>query len=100
MNALGKTLLDRMIPDLPAGIREDFFVHAATELQRKSPLLLAAMFVNSLIALFTGAQEAHWLVRYALPGMMAAFCLFSIIGLRANLDFTGKPWRARKSRGV
>ena len=96
MNALGKTLLDRMIPDLPAGIREDFFVHAATELQRKSPLLLAAMFVNSLIALLTGAQEAHWLVRYALPGMMAAFCLFSIIALRSDYDFAGKPWRARK----
>ena len=96
MTALAKMLLDRMIPDLPQGIREDFFVHAATELQRHAPWLFAAMFINSLIALSTGSDQTHWFVRYALPGLMAAYCLVSMAALRNDWDFANHPWRARK----
>lgn len=89
-------LLERAIPDLPKAIRDDYFVHAASELQRKAPWLFKAMFVNSLIAAFAGAPEAHWSVRYVLPGMMAAYCLISIFALRTDWQFAEKPWRARK----
>lgn len=90
------SLLERAIPDLPAAIRDDYFVHAASELQRKAPWLFKAMLVNSLIAMFAGAPEAHWTVRYVLPGVMAAYCLLSIIALRTDWQFAAKPWRARK----
>lgn len=89
-------LIDRILPDLPEEIRDDFFVHAASELQRHSPWLFAAMFINALIAMGSGAVEAHWLVRYGLPGIMALYCAFSIATLRRDLDFANKPWRARK----
>ena len=89
-------LIDKVLPDLPPEIRDDFFVHAAGELQRHSPWLFAAMFINSIIAIGSGASEAHWFVRYCLPGAMALYCLFSIATLRRNLDFANKPWRARK----
>lgn len=90
------SLLERAIPDLPKAIRDDYFVHAASELQRKAPWLFKAMFVNSLIAMFAGAPEAHWSVRYVLPGVMAAYCLISIFALRNDWQFAQKPWRARK----
>ncbi|WP_369025062.1 GGDEF domain-containing protein [Qipengyuania sp. RANM35] len=89
-------LLERAIPDLPEAIRDDYFVHAANELQRKAPWLFKAMFVNSLIAMFAGAPEAHWVVRYVLPGIMAAYCAMSIVVLRNDWQFAEKPWRARK----
>lgn len=96
MTMFARIFLDRLIPDLPQGIREDFFVHAATELQRHAPWLFAAMFVNSLIALATGSEQTHWIVRFVLPGLMAAYCLFSMTVLRKDWDFASKPWRARK----
>lgn len=96
MTGVGKTWLDVLMPDLPEGIREDFFVDAAREVQRHAPWLFAAMLVNSLIALLTGAEQAHWVVRFVLPGVMAAYCLISIIALRQDFGFVGKPWKARR----
>lgn len=88
--------LERAIPDLPEAIRDDYFVDAAVDLQRKAPWLFKAMFVNSIIAIAAGAAEAHWVVRYVLPGIMAGYCLISIVALRNDWQFAEKPWRARK----
>lgn len=96
MGKRGTGWIDRAIPDLPETIRHDYFVHAAKELQRQSPWLFRAMFVNSLIAIFAGAPQAHWIVRIALPMIMASYCLLSLFVLRRDFEFDTKPWRARK----
>ncbi|QKG71756.1 GGDEF domain-containing protein [Erythrobacter mangrovi] len=96
MASKAQSWLDRAIPDLPDAIRDDYFVHAAKELQRQSPWLFRAMFINSIIAMVAGAEAAHPFVRYALPTLMACYCVFSLFVLRSDWQFDAKPWRARK----
>ncbi|WP_341712641.1 diguanylate cyclase domain-containing protein [Erythrobacter sp.] len=96
MAAKAQSWLDRAVPDLPDAIRDDYFVHAAKELQRQSPWLFRAMFINSIIAMFAGAEDAHPFVRFALPTVMACYCVFSLFALRSDWKFDAKPWRARK----
>ena len=96
MGGIVKSLRAFVIPDLPAEIRDDYLVHAANELQRHAPWLFGAMFVTSLIAMLAASPGAHWVVAYGLPGVMAAYCLLSIVGLRTSWQIEGKPWRAEK----
>ncbi|WP_374405399.1 diguanylate cyclase [Pelagerythrobacter sp.] len=83
-----------IIPDLPPEIRDDFLVNAACELQRQAPWLLAAMTINSIIAMLTASPNVGWFVQYGLPGAMALYSLLSIVSLRRNLHFAEKPRRA------
>ena len=96
MHAILARLRTRILPELAPDIRDEFFVHAATELQRHAPWLFTAMFINSAIAMVSGAAEAHWIVRLGLPGLMGIFCLFSLWQLRTDWDFAKRPWRARR----
>ena len=96
MAGWGKSLENLILPDLPEEIREDFVVHAASELQRQAPWLFATMFINSAIAMLTASPAAGWFVAYGLPGIMAVYCLLSAFSLRRDMQFAAKPWRASK----
>lgn len=92
----GKRLESLILPDLPPEIAEEFVVHAAVELQRQAPWLLATMFINSVIAILTASPAASWFVAYGLPGIMAVYCVLTTFSLRRDLRFAQRPRRAAR----
>lgn len=96
MAAWVKRLESLILPDLPPEIAEEFVVHAAAELQRQAPWLLATMFINSVIAILTASPAASWFVAYGLPGIMAVYCVLTTFALRRDMRFAQKPRRASR----
>ncbi|WP_164931302.1 diguanylate cyclase [Erythrobacter sp. HKB08] len=77
-------------------MRQDFVVSAATQVQKQAFWLFVALLITTPFAVIITPPEAGWLVRWGLPGAMAAYCLFGMFKLSRDNAFAEKPWRAEK----
>lgn len=92
-----KSALFRMaIPDLPPDIRQDYLVGAAKQVQKQAFWLFAVLLITTPFAAYVTPEKAGWVVRWTLPGAMAAYCLFGMAKLTVDNQFDAKPWRAEK----
>ena len=84
------------IPDLPADVRTDYVIAAASQVQRQARWLFVALLITCPFAALVTPENAGWFVRFALPGAMALYCLMGIYQLRKDNQFHAKPWRAER----
>lgn len=88
---LRQTVSRLAIPDIAPDIRDEFVVHAATEVQRNARWLFAFLFMTTPLAILAGHPDTPWLVRWGLPLLMGAYCLLGLIQLSRPLRFREKP---------
>lgn len=88
---LRQTVSRLAIPDIAPDIRDEFVVHAATEVQRNARWLFAFLFMTTPLAILAGHSDTPWLVRWGLPLLMGAYCLMGFIQLSRPMRFREKP---------
>lgn len=93
---LRQTVSRLAIPDIAPDIRDEFVVHAATEVQRNARWLFAFLFLTTPLAIMAGHAETPVLVRWGLPLVMGAYCLMGFLQLSRPMRFREKPHYAAR----
>ena len=96
MNRLTRAFARMAIPDAPEEVRNEFVIHAATQVQKQAKLLFAFLLLTTPLALLAAPDDAPWFVAWGLPLIMAAYCLFGVVQLNRNFAFEDKPWSASR----
>lgn len=87
-----RNLLRRLaIPDLPDGMREDFVIGAAQQVQKQAQWLFLALLCTTPFAVMATPAGMGWLVRWGLPAAMAAYCLYGLYKLRHVHRYANQP---------
>ena len=96
MSELRRKIARLAIPNLPADVREDFVVGAATQVQKQAFWLFIVLLITTPLAVAVTPERAGWFVRWGLPGLMAAYCLYGMVKLSVDHRFELRPHRAAK----
>lgn len=96
MVSLHKMLTRLAIPDLPDGLREDFVIGAAEQVQKQAFWLFLALLCTTPFAVLVAHPDSSWLVHWGLPGAMALYCIYGLIKLSRDHRFADHPRRAAR----
>ncbi|MEL7446772.1 MAG: diguanylate cyclase, partial [Pseudomonadota bacterium] len=91
MSGFKKFVAKHAIPDIAPDIRDEFVVHAATEVQRNARWLFFLLFLTTPLAALAGNPEVPWMVRIGMPIAMGSYCLLGFVMLSRKIDFVGQP---------
>lgn len=95
MSGFKKFVARHAIPDIAPDIRDEFVIHAASDVQKNARWLFFFLFLTAPLAAFAGSPEAPWMVRWGMPIVMGAYCLLGLGMLSRPIDFEGNPKVAR-----
>jgi diguanylate cyclase len=96
MQSAIRQFLQRLIPPIPAAVRDEFAILSATRLQKQSRALFLAMFLTIPFVLYASSTGAEPWIRYGMPLAMASFCLIGFISLIKDRNACGSADLARK----
>jgi diguanylate cyclase (GGDEF)-like protein len=96
MQSTIRQFLQRLIPAVPATVRDEFAILSATRLQIQSRALFLAMFLTIPFVLYASSEGAAPWIRYGMPLAMASCCLIGYISLIKDRNASGSPDLARK----
>lgn len=91
MSRFKKFVARHAIPDIAPDIRDEFVIHAASEVQKNARWLFAFLFLTTPLAAFAGSAEVPWLVRWGMPIAMGSYCLLGLLTLSRPIDFQARP---------
>ncbi|WP_373490907.1 diguanylate cyclase domain-containing protein [Parasphingorhabdus sp.] len=96
MQSAIRPFLQRLIPPVPATVRDEFAILSATRLQNQSRALFLAMFLTIPFVLYASSAGAEPWIRYGMPLAMASCCLIGYISLIKDRNASGSPDLARR----
>lgn len=91
MSGFKKFVARHAIPDVAPDIRDEYVVHAATDVQKNARWLFFLLFMTTPLAAFAGSPEVPWMVRIGMPIAMGLYCLLGFVMLSRKLDFAANP---------
>lgn len=91
MSGFKKFVARYAIPDVAPDIRDEFVIHAASEVQKNARWLFFLLFLTTPLAIFAGNPEVPWMVRVGMPILMGSYCLLGFVMLSRRIDFAKKP---------
>ncbi|NJO13857.1 MAG: diguanylate cyclase [Rhizobiales bacterium] len=81
-------LRQRLMPPIPAAIRDDFTILRAKRVETQTPMMYIMLFATTPTAAWAGSADVHWGVRFGMPVLLAILC---VLGMIDN-------WRSRSRR--
>ena len=96
MQSVIRHFLSRLIPTVPATVRDEFAILSATRLQIQSRALFLVMFLTIPFVLYASSTGADPWIRYGMPLAMGSCCLIGYISLIKDRNASGSPDLARK----
>ena len=96
MQSAIRQFLQRLIPAVPATVRDEFAILSATRLQNQSRALFLAMFLTIPFVIYASSAGAAPWIRYGMPLAMGSCCLIGYISLIKDRNASGSPDLARK----
>ncbi len=76
------SLRQRLMPPIPAAIRDDFTVLRAKRVESQSPMMYLMLLATTPTAAWAGAADLHWAIRFGMPALLAVLC---VLGLLENM---------------
>ncbi|MFL0356391.1 GGDEF domain-containing protein [Erythrobacter sp. GH1-10] len=95
MGGFKKLVARYAVPDIAPDIRDEFVIHAASDVQKNARWLFFFLFLTTPLAAFAGSDAVPWIVRWGMPVVMGVYCLLGFAMLSRPLDFTNSPKLAR-----
>ncbi|MBA4045128.1 MAG: sensor domain-containing diguanylate cyclase [Erythrobacter sp.] len=86
MIGVASTIRQRLMPPIPAAIRDDFTILRAKRVETQTPMMYIMLFATTPTAAWAGSADVHWAVKFGMPALLAILC---VLGMIDN-------WRSRR----
>ena len=73
------TFRKRLVPPIPAAIRDDFTMLRARRVETQTPMMYLMLLATTPTAAWAGASDLHWAIKYGMPALLAVLCLLGLI---------------------
>ncbi|MCU0949235.1 MAG: sensor domain-containing diguanylate cyclase, partial [Porphyrobacter sp.] len=89
------SLRQRLIPPIPAAIRDDFTILRAKRVESQSPMMYLMLLATTPTASWAAGADIHWGVKYGMPALLAVLC---VLGLVENWQSRRRHMSLRRAR--
>jgi diguanylate cyclase (GGDEF)-like protein len=79
MIGVASQLRKRLMPPIPAAIRDDFTILRARRVETQTPMMYIMLFATTPTAAWAGSADVHWAVKFGMPALLALLCVLGMI---------------------
>lgn len=84
MIGVASSLRLRLMPPIPAAVRDEFTILRAKRVESQSPMMYLMLLATTPTAAWAAGADMHWGVKYGMPALLALLCVLGLIENRMS----------------